>query len=112
MEIKETVSILNNLSINNNLTINERSAINEALMAISNIMYNNEPQVDFQGFPVKNLTMKDLRKFVRDNGALDDTVKLHVLEDDGMAYGANNGFCTDIYVGESVNNEKEVQIWF
>jgi hypothetical protein len=56
--------------------------------------------------------MKDLRKFVRDNGALDDTVKLLVLEDDGMGYGARNGYCSDIYVGKNEVDEKEVQIWF
>ena len=56
--------------------------------------------------------MKELRKFVRDNGALNDDVKLLVLEDDGMAYGANNGYCSDLCVSEDENGEKEVQIWF
>jgi hypothetical protein len=56
--------------------------------------------------------MKDLRKFVRDNGALDDDVKLLVLEDDGMGYGARNGYCSDIYVGKDKDGKNEVQIWF
>ena len=57
--------------------------------------------------------MKELRKFVRDNCALDDNVKLHILQDDGMGYGANNGYCTDISIYEDTdNNNKEVQFWF
>ena len=112
MKTEEVITILNELSINEELTIRERAAVNEALMAMSNIIYKKEPQTDFQGWPVKKLTMKELRKFVRDNGALDDTIKLLVLEDDGMGYGARNGYCSDIYVGENEIGEKEVQIWF
>jgi hypothetical protein len=112
MNTKEVISILNSMSIDEELTIRERAAVNEALMAMSNIVYKKEQQTDFQGWPVKKLTMKDLRKFVRDNGALDDTVKLLVLEDDGMGYGARNGYCSDIYVGKNEVDEKEVQIWF
>lgn len=112
MNTKEVMSILNSMSINEELSIRERAAVNEVLMAMSNIVYKKEQQTDFQGWPVKKLTMKDLRKFVRDNGALDDTVKLLVLEDDGMGYGARNGYCSDIYVGKNEVDEKEVQIWF
>ena len=112
MDTKEVISVLNNLSINDRLDIRERAAVNEALMALSNIEYKNKEQYDFQGWKIKKLTMKDLRKFVRDNGALDDTVKLLVLEDDGMGYGARNGYCSDIYVGKNEVDEKEVQIWF
>lgn len=62
---------------------------------------------------IPQLTMKDLRKFVRDNGALDDDVKLMVYEDDGMGYGANNGQCCELSVYEDEDeNIKEVQIWF
>ncbi len=106
------MTILNELSINEELTIRERAAVNEALMAMSNIIYKKEDQTDFQGWPIKKLTMKQLRKFVRDNGALDDDVKILVLEDDGMGYGARNGYCSDIYVSENEDKEKEVQIWF
>ena len=114
MDVKETISILNELYANpsGKLDLREMNAVNEALMAMSNIMYKKEDQTDFQGWPVKKLTMKDLRKFVRDNGPLDDTVKILVLEDDGMGYGARNGYCSDIYVGENEIKEKEVQIWF
>ena len=114
MKIEEVMSVLNELyaNLDGKLDLREMNAVNEALMAISNIIYKKEDQTDFQGWPVKKLTMKDLRKFVRDNGPLDDTVKILVLEDDGMGYGARNGYCSDIYVGENVDKEKEVQIWF
>ena len=112
MDTKEVVTILNNLTINDKLDIRERAAINEALLFLSRVEHRGEQQYDFQGWPVKQLTMKELRKFVRDNGALDDTVKLLVLEDDGMAYGTNNGYCSDLCVSEDENGEKEVQIWF
>ena len=114
MKIEEVMSVLNDLyaNLDGKLDLREMNAVNEALMAMSHIMYKKEDQTDFQGWPVKKLTMKDLRKFVRDNGPLDDTVKILVLEDDGMGYGARNGYCSDIYVGENVDKEKEVQIWF
>lgn len=56
--------------------------------------------------------MKQLRKFVRDNGPLDDDVNILVLEDDGMGYGARNGYCSGIYVSENKDGKKEIQIWF
>lgn len=114
MKIEEVMSVLNDLyaNLDGKLDLREMNAVNEALMTMSNIIYKKEDQTDFQGWPVKKLTMKDLRKFVRDNGPLDDTVKILVLEDDGMGYGARNGYCSDIYVGENVDKEKEVQIWF
>lgn len=112
METKEVVTILNNMMIDSSLDIRERTAINEALMYISNIEYKNTKQYDFQGWEIKKLTMKDLRKFVRDNGALDDDVKLLILEDDGMGYGARNGYCSDIYVGNDKDDKKEVQLWY
>lgn len=112
MNTKEAINILNTLSISDALNVYERSAINEAIMQMEHIKRRNEEQDDFQGWPVKKLTMKELRKFVRDNGALDDDVKLLVLKDDGMGYGAVNGYCSDIYVSNGKNRKKEVQIWF
>jgi hypothetical protein len=113
MNTKETMNILNNLLVNDKLTVDERYAINEACNYISQLEYNNKEQTDFQGWPLEKLTMKELRKFVRDNCALDDNVKLRILQDDGMGYGANNGYCTDISIYEDMdNNNKEVQFWF
>ena len=58
MKIQEIMSTLNGLSIDEDLTIRERAAVNEALMAMSNIIYKKENQTDFQGWPIKKLTMK------------------------------------------------------
>jgi hypothetical protein len=69
-------------------------------------------QYDFQGWEIKEITMKELRKFVRDNGVLDDDTKILVLEDDGMGYGARNGYCSSIYLSENKDGKKEIQIWF
>lgn len=112
MNTKEVVTILNNMSVDSDLDIRERAAINEALMYISNIEYKKGKQYDFQGWELKKMTMKDLRKFVRDNGALDDDVKLLILEDDGMGYGARNGYCTDIHLDKDNDGNKEVRFWF
>lgn len=111
MDTKEVMTILNNLTINDKLDIRERAAINEALFFLSRIEHRGE-LTDFQGWPLDKLNMKYLRKFVRDNGALDDDVKLLILEDDGMGYGARNGYCTNIYVSDGDDNKKEVQFWF
>jgi hypothetical protein len=56
--------------------------------------------------------MKDLREFMKKNKSLDGDTKILILEDDGMAYGARNGYCTDIYLSDGGNGKKEVQIWF
>ena len=112
MNTKEVVTILNNMSISDKIDTRERAAINEALFFLAKIEHKDEQQYDFQGWPLEQLTMKQLRKFVRDNGALDDDVKLLVLEDDGMGYGARNGYCTDLSVSEDEEGKKEVQIWF
>ena len=75
-------------------------------------MEKENVRYDFQGWPIDELTMKDLRKFVEDNQSLDDDVKILVLQDDGMGYGANNGYCSDICLYTDENDEKQIQIWF
>ncbi len=112
MDIKETIETLNELSANKNLSTNDVDAINKTIKALTHIERRNGEQTDFQGWPIEKLTMKELRKFVRENGALHDEAKLLVLQDDGMGYGANNGYCSGIYVAEDENNETTVQIWF
>lgn len=67
---------------------------------------------DFQGWPIDELTMKDLREFVENNKDLGDDTKIRVLEDDGMGYGAVNGYCSGLYVSDIEDNKKEIQIWF
>ena len=56
--------------------------------------------------------MKELREFVKENESIEDDTKLLVLEDDGMGYGANNGYCSDLFISEDNDGKKEVQIWF
>lgn len=114
MKTKEIMDVLNHLMTEDKLTVTEREAISEACDYIAQLEYNKGDLTDFQGWPLEKLTMKNLRKFVRDNGALDDDVKLRILQDDGMGYGAVNGYCTDIsvYDGLKDNAEKEVQFWF
>ena len=58
--------------------------------------------LDSKGVPLK----------VDKNGNLADDIQILVLEDDGMGYGARNGYCTGIYLSDGDNGKKEVQIWF
>lgn len=112
METKDAINILNGLLENGNLEKDERDALDVALVNLRSKLRKSEQAYDFQGWPIDKLTMKDLREFVANNGDLDDDVKLIVLEDDGMGYGANNGYCSTLYVNDIENNGKEVQIWF
>lgn len=75
-------------------------------------MEKENVRYDFQGWPIKELTMKDLREFVNNNKELDDNVKILVLEDDGMGYGAVNGYCSSIHVSKNEEENDEIQIWF
>ena len=114
MKTKEIMDVLNHLMTEDKLTATERGAISEACDYMARLEYNKGELTDFQGWPLEKLTMKHLRKFVRDNGALDDDVRLRILQDDGMGYGAVNGYCTDIEVDESLEDEtkKEARFWF
>ena len=112
MESNEIIELLNNIKVYNNLSPNETEALDKAAQAVKRQQRNDEEHIDFQGWPIEKLTMRELRKFVKDNCALDDNVKLLVLEDDGMAYGANNGYCSELSVSEDDNGNKEVHIWF
>ena len=112
MNTAQAIGILNNLSINEDLSVYERSAINEAIMTMEHTKRMGEVQNNFQGRSIEKLTMKELRKFVKENGALHDEAKLLVLQDDGTGYGANNGYCSGLYVSKDENNDTTVQIWF
>lgn len=71
-----------------------------------------ETKYDFQGWPIEELTMKDLREFVDNHKDLDDNAKLFVFQDDGMGYGAINGQCSGLYLSKDEDGIDEVQIWF
>lgn len=112
METKQVIDILNNLIIDDRLNADEKAAISDSCNYMRTLELRKSDQHDFQGWEVKKITMKQFRKFVRDNGHLGDDVNILILEDDGMGYGARNGYCSDIYVNENKNGKKEVQIWF
>ena len=83
--------------------------INKILKALIN---KRKIECDFQGWPLEHLTMKDLREFVENNKDIKDDAKVLVLQDDGMGYGAVNGYCTNINRTKVEDNNEEVQIWF
>lgn len=72
----------------------------------------NEEAVDFQGWKVNNATLGDIRELVEKTKSLPNDTKVRVFEDDGMGYGANNGLCTDIYLGSDLEENDEIRIWF
>ena len=110
METKQAIDILNNLIVDDRLDADEKAAISDSCNYMRILEFKEGDQYDFQGWKVKKITMKQLRKFVRDNDPLDDDVNILVLEDDGMGYGARNGYCSDIYVSENKDGKKEIQI--
>ena len=112
METKQAIDILNNLIVDDRLDADEKAAISDSCNYMRTLELKEGGQYDFQGWKVKKITMKQLIKFVRDNGPLDDDVNILVLEDDGMGYGDRNGYCSDIYVSENKDGKKEIQIWF
>ena len=112
METKQAIDILNNLIVDDRLDADEKAAISDSCNYMRTLELKEGDQYDFQRCKVKKITMKQLRKFVRDNDPLDDDVNILVLEDDGMGYGARNGYCSDIYVSENKDGKKEIQIWF
>ena len=84
METKKAIDILNNLIVDDRLDTDERAAISDSYNYMRTLELKKGDEYDFQGWKVKKITMKQLRKFVRDNGSLDDDVNILVLEDDGM----------------------------
>ena len=113
MEAKKAMDILNGLVIDDErLSADERTAIGEALYTMFQYERKQNEDVDFQGFNLTHQTMKDLRLFMKKNKSLDGDTKILILEDDGMGYGARNGYCTEISVAENKDNKKEVRFWF
>ena len=84
METKQAIDILNNLIVDDRLDADEKAAISDSCNYMRILELKEGDQYDFQGWKVKKITMKQLRKFVRDNGSLDDDVNNKILEDDGM----------------------------
>lgn len=113
MEVNKVIEILNRLIIDDErLSTDERDAIGESLKTVLQYERKQEEQIDFQGWSLQECTMKNLREFMKKNKNLDGDTRILLLEDDGMGYGARNGYCTEISVGEDKDNKKEVHIWY
>lgn len=112
METKLAIDTLSNLTVDERLNENEKEAIKVANKYLKTLQLKEGERYDFQGWKIDKITMKELRKFVRDNCPLDDDVNILILEDDGMGYGAVNGYCSSIYVDENKDGKEEVHIWF
>ena len=113
MEYDKVIKTLNILEDRiNDLSEDEKTALEEAKRTLEQYEGKQEEQIDFQGWPLRHRTMKDLREFMKRNKSLDGEAKILVLEDDGMAYGARNGYCTEISVAENKEGGKEIHIWY
>ena len=113
MEHEKLIKTLNVLEDRiSDLTEDEKAALAEAKETMERYERKEVEQIDFQGWPLRHHTMKDLREFMRRNKNLDGDTKILVLEDDGMAYGARNGYCTEISVSDNGKGGKEVHIWY
>ena len=91
--------------------INELLSKDSDNVLLNNI-YDTLKAVDFQGWKVNNATLGDIRELVEKTKSLPNDTKVRVFEDDGMGYGANNGLCTDIYLGSDLEENDEIRIWF
>lgn len=80
---------------------------------MNKILAKKTPSEDFQGWPQRYLTVGDLKTLLeKHNDDIDDASKILILEDDGTAYGPNNGYCTDIEIGSDDDENKEIRLWF
>jgi len=113
METKKVLDTLNGLvGDTERLSADERNAISEARNTILSYERKKEVETDFQGWEMPHYTMKDLRKFMKEHKSLDGNCKILILQDDGMGYGANNGYCTELSTAENKEGETEIHIWF
>ena len=113
METKKTLDTLNSLiEDTERLSAEEREAISEARNTILSYERKKQVETDFQGWEMPHNTVRDLREFMRKHKSLDGECKILVLQDDGMGYGANNGYCTEISTSENKDGETELHIWF
>ena len=113
MDTDKTLDILGKLiEDTERLSADERGAISEARNTILLYERKKEVETDFQGWEMPHYTMKDLRKFMKDHKSLDGDCKILILQDDGMGYGANNGYCTELSTSEDKEGNTEIHIWF
>ena len=113
METKKTLDTLSSLiEDTERLSAEEREAISEARNTMLSYERKKQVETDFQGWEMPHYTLKQLREFVKSIKSADGDCKILVLEDDGMGYGANNGYCTELSMVKNKEGKDEIRIWF
>lgn len=107
----KSVNILENIIYKEkvDITTDIKTAIQDAINAINSLRRRNDMVIDFQGWPMESSTAQDLQDKLTTLVNEPSDYKVRVLEDDGMGYGAHNGFCNGIEIDEK---EKNINIWF
>lgn len=114
----ELKSILQKLYKNNKID----EMIGMLFVAINSITRKNDVTEDWAGVEYPHLTLKEILEkiglcektdengnFVIDKNNKILNYKVELLEDDGMGYGAINGYATDAY---EENDDNVIKIWF
>lgn len=110
--IKSIIETLENRGSNSNPVCVE-VAINRAIDILKRLERQKVPETDFQGWPIKPISFKQLKDYINGLQDIPDDADVRVLMDDGMGYGAVNGLCNGtIYLDNSVVEKPEIQIWF
>ena len=108
-EIIKTLNILKDRI--DDLSESEGTALEEAIRTVELYERKQKEDVDFQGWAMHHQTMNDLRVFMKKHKGIDGDAKILLLEDDGMGYGARNGYCTGISVSDNKEGKKEIHLW-
>lgn len=118
--------LLDKLSKINEKNEAENNAIKQAINIISTLKKTKETVTDIAGNEYKPYTLRDIlnklavsklsnQVYILDENNEKDKelldMKVRLLEDDGMGYGAVNGSCTDAIIVNNKSN-KEIQFWF
>lgn len=100
---------------------NLKEQLQSILYAIDGIKRRDEVEEDWAGVEYPHITLKNVLNKIgllektddkhylidKDNPLLN--YKIQILQDDGMGYGANNGYCFDAY---EERENKNIKIWF
>lgn len=98
-----------------------REDILSLIWAVNSIKRRDEVSEEFGGWEHEHITLRELLEFlglteksnadsiiINKNEPLLD-YKILMLEDDGMGYGANNGYCCQTDID---NENKNIRLWF
>lgn len=112
MNIIKAISVLENTLLKENINVTDeyKEAVLIALQSLFSLKRRNEITLDFQGWPVENIEVADLLKTINDSDDKNiNDFKIRILEDDGMGYGAKNGFCNTVEID---SKEQNINLWF